>query len=163
MTSLTLSEIATGGIAYYVYKKIFDSSGPSGGIDEKVANRRMTAREKREMRDTETALARKVDEIRRSGGANPDVMMNFKMALLNNGVSLTDAPIGYGEDPIVTQAYLSLAVENLARKVATLPTFRAPENRISTGHDGIAERLNGWRAIQGTKEKPLPQGDNLIS
>lgn len=151
MSSLTLNEIVAGGAAYGLYKVIFGERRPdaSNKIAPGEANKTMR-------------IMRKIEEIRRSGGASPEITRSLMTTLLTNGIVYSKLP-REANDPIFAQAFLSIAVEDLATETATIPAFRAPQTHITYSQNGMAERLNGWKAIQGTDTKPTPQGNNLIS
>jgi uncharacterized membrane protein YebE (DUF533 family) len=148
MAYLTLGEIATGCVAYLAYNHIRSKSVPEVTQDDGKTK-------------IDEALAAKIEEIRKSGGANENVMQNLRMTLLKNGIDMTRIPPQVGNDPIAIQAYWSIVVDKLLSDAAAVPTFHAPYMRTEYKQSVIAERLAGWKALQGTATKPQPQGDRL--
>ncbi len=148
MTSITLGEIAAGGAAYLVYRNLYERGDKKAKDDE------------RETVDVE--LERRIADIKAAGGANPVIITNLQKTLAVNGVGLAIPP-GIGNDPAAVQAFLSLAADRLRERVASLPTYRAPDSRISYRPDTRPYKFDGWRTVWGTETGALPQGDRLIS
>jgi len=147
-TAITLGEGLAGGVIFWLQKLLFGpkknsyDNSPAQAVDERVA--------------------RKIVEVKRSGGASSEVIRSLQSTLLANGVDPFVAEYA-ADDPSRKQALLAIGVQNLADTVASLPTIQAPQSAISFSQSGMAERLAGWKAIQGTETTTLPQGTNLTS
>ena len=148
MASITLGEIAAGGAAFLVYRNLYCRSDQKAEVEAREA--------------VDVELERRIADIKAAGGANPVIITNLQKTLAANGVSLAIPP-GIGNDPAAVQAFLSLAADRLRERVAALPTYRAPDSRISYRPDTRPYKFDGWRTVWGTETGALPQGDRLIS